>query len=189
MKTRWKWRSLQYGVHGDPYNMASMAILTIWRQWRSLQYGVNGAPYNMASMALLTIWRQWPLPGGWDSSLGIPRAPPAGLRPASGARGIPARRAKENGNMENGKWKNGKMNFLWDFGKWEFFGFFGKWKNGKWDFFEIFFVGLFIFWKWKNGELKKKNFQISRVGKWSGRKCNKKLSGENLRAAGGFFFD
>ena len=56
MKTRWKWRSLKFGVHGDrtiwrqcdPYTMASMAILTVWRQWRSLQYGVNGDPYNVA---------------------------------------------------------------------------------------------------------------------------------------------
>ena len=41
-------RSLQYGVNGDPYSVASMAIPTIWRQWRSLQYGVNGDPYNVA---------------------------------------------------------------------------------------------------------------------------------------------
>ena len=44
-------------------------------------------------------------------------------------------------------------------------GFFGKWENGKWDFFEIFFVGLFIFWKWKNGEFKKK-----RIPKFPGSK-------------------
>ena len=83
--------TLQYGVN---------AILTIWRQWRSLQCGVNGDPYNMASMAIPTIWRQWrslqcgvryyvPPSRGDEAPRGIPRAPPAGLRPASGALGIP----------------------------------------------------------------------------------------------------
>ena len=177
--TIWRpWRSLQYGVNGAPYNMASMALLTIWRQWRSLQYGVNGPSRGVETPRS-------------ESHVRLRRA--CGPPPAHVGFRLVARRKMEiwkMGKWKNGKWKNGKKNFLWDFGKWEFFGFFGKWKNGKWDSFEIFFVGLFIFWKWKNGELIKK-----RISKFPGsenevaEKCNKKLSGENLRAAGGFCLD
>jgi len=66
---------------------------------------------------------------------------------------------------KNGKWENGKMNFLWDFGKWEFFGFFGFFEKWEMGFFWNIFCGIVYFLEMEKWRIKKKNFQISRVGK------------------------
>ena len=107
--------------------MASMAILTIWRQWRSLQYGVNGPSRGVETPRS-------------ESHVRLRRA--CGPPPAHVGFRLVARRKMEIWEMEKWKmekWKNEffvgfwKMGIFWIFWKME------KWKmeNGKiiflWD--------------------------------------------------------